>query len=141
MTTERGSRGKYAEKEVVKVFKKWNASAAFAWHRLPDARSARGALAAQPADFIVSSGDTVFLEVKETEHKFRLAKDKVAQLPTLHKFKLAGTDFCVLIYHTASEVWRVVPSDAFSESAPSWDLSGYPTFANAEAALEFIFDI
>jgi hypothetical protein len=67
--------GKVAEKAVQGWLEKTSASRRdFAFHRYPDARAARGALAAQPSDFLVAYKKLgVFhLEVKETEQQYRL---------------------------------------------------------------------
>lgn len=135
----RGTRGKEAEKEAETLFRLWNNQAGFAYHRLPDARSARGALKAQPADFFVSlfRAGALFLEVKESEHDYRLAKDKISQLPTLHKFHLAGTPFLVLVKHTRLQRWRVISPEFFSDGTPpSWDLRPLPLFDSLESALK-----
>lgn len=136
--SERGQRGKSAEKQVEDVLKSMNTSAEFAFHRLPDARSAGSFLAAQPADFLVSCGGMKFLEVKSTKHRFRLAKDKLSQLPTLRKFHLAKTPFAVLIEHSVEGVWRAVPGEYFvaRPDQPSWDLSDIPTHDSPLSALK-----
>ena len=134
MTT--ANRGKSAEKSVDAVLKKWNNLAAFAYHRLPDARSARGALAAQPADFyFCSKGVFGHLEVKETEHEYRLAKDKVSQLAILKKFSMAGAVSLVLVHHSTLKKWRVLYAGGLASDVPSWDLREVQTYDSAEDAL------
>lgn len=133
---ERGQRGKSAEKAVEDLFKRWNEQLGFAWHRFPDARAAMGRLSAQPADYLYfSRGGGGFLEVKETKHLHRLAKDKVAQLPVLKKFLHAGADAWILVHHTEIDRWRIVCAHDLTLGAPSWDLSTYETYASAEEAL------
>lgn len=134
---ERGQRGKSAEKQVEAVLKMLNTSSDMAWARLPDTRSAGSFIAAQPADFLVSCGGMKFLEVKSTKHTYRIAKDKISQLPTLRKFHMAGTPFAVLVEHSTQGVWRAVPGDYFVARAdqPSWDLSDLPTYDSPESAL------
>lgn len=129
-----GDRGKWTEDQVDTMFSKLNKSRYdFAYHRLPDARAAGGRLKAQPADFLVSCGRMRFLEVKETQHDYRLAKDKVAQIAVLRKHRMAGTQFGVLVYHSEIEKWRFAPDDFFGvEGLPaSWDLRDLPTFDTA----------
>lgn len=133
-----GQRGKKAEKVVEALLKAWNTREGFAFHRYPDARAARGALAAQPADFLIAvqPRGALHLEVKETKHEFRLARDKVSQVPVLNKFALAGVPFLVLVHHTETGIWRVVDDQLFRGTTPaSWDLRPYPTFASAREAL------
>jgi hypothetical protein len=133
-----GQRGKEAEKEVNDLFTRWNAKEGFSFHRLPDARSARSFLKAQPADFIVAVDPHggIFVEVKDSQHPYRIAKDKVSQLPTLRKFDLAGMRFLVLVKHTEQRLWRVIPPSFFDgDIPPSWDLRSLPLHESAEAAL------
>lgn len=129
--------GKATEQLVEKLFEQWNQDVNFSWHRLPDARAARGFLAAQPADYIwwrrPAGG---YLEVKATQHAYRLSKDKVRQLPLLHKHGLAGAQCYVLVHHYLQGTWRVVAAADLALGLPSWDLSAVPTFTSAEAALK-----
>ena len=130
--------GKWAEKEVQAWLEaKSAADAGFAWHRFPDARAARGALAAQPCDFLVSMAmddngghRTVFLEVKETAQKNRLPKAKISQYGTLKKFYWTNADVMVLVYMSEFKKWVVLQATPeyndlfyFDECPPSFDLS------------------
>lgn len=131
-----GQRGKSAEKAVEAVLKKFNERAGFAYHRFPDARSARGALTAQPGDFLYFAHPYAgVIEVKETQHSFRIAKDKVSQLPTLKKFEMAGARSVIVIHHSTDNLWRVVTPSELTEGVPSWNLLHLPTYPTAEAAL------
>lgn len=131
-----GQRGKLAEKAVEKVLKLWNNKAHFAYWRLPDARSAMGRVAAQPGDFCYFSHPNAgIIEVKTTEHSFRVAKDKISQLPVLHKLDLAGAGSIILILHSTENVWRAVRPSQLESGAPSWDLRGVPVHPSAESAL------
>lgn len=128
--------GKETEKLVEKLFDQWNADSRFSWHRLPDAKAARGFLAAQPADYAwwrLPHGG--YLEVKATQHEYRLAKDKVKQLPLLQKHALAGARCFVLVHHYLLGKWRVVNATKMEIGVPSWDLRSYPLFDSAEDAL------
>lgn len=128
--------GKETERLVEKLFTEWNTDSRFSWHRLPDARSARGRVAAQPADYIwwrLPHGG--YLEVKATRHDFRLAKDKVRQLPLLHKHALAGARNYVLVHHYMLGKWRVVRAESLEIGLPSWDLSQAPLFDSPGEAL------
>lgn len=135
--TERGQRGKAAEKIVEGVLKDWNTSASFAYFRLADSRAARNYLAAQPGDFAYYSGEVAgIIEVKSSQHSYRIAKDKISQLPVLHKLSYAGAKSVILIQHTTENVWRAVLPTDLTIGQPSWDLSPFPTYASAEAALK-----
>jgi hypothetical protein len=135
-------RGKSAEKEVDSLFKMWNISSKFAYQRMPDARAAGGRLAAQVADFIVSTAPEGphWLEVKETA-SMRLARDKVKQLPSLKKFHLAGMPYLVLVYQTKLDRWLLCPPEFFTDSAaPSWSLKDVTQHLTPESALSTVFN-
>ena len=131
-----GQRGKQAEKIVETVLKKWNSRVTFAYWRLPDSRSARSFLVAQPGDYCFFSGAySGILEVKSTTHNFRLTRAAVSQLPTLQKFSHAGAKNLILVFHSQIEKWRVLFPAGLSPSVPSWDLTDVPTYDSAEDAL------
>ena len=128
--------GKKAEKSVETVLKKWNAQAGFAYFRLQDSRAARNFLVAQPGDFAYFSGSCAgIIEVKSTQHSYRLTKDKVSQLPTLKKLSMAGAANLVLVHHTTENVWRILYPGGLDASVPSWDLRNVETYPDAESAL------
>ena len=136
-----GQRGKAAEKEVDKVLRQLNNRSDFAYWRLPDARAARGFLAAQPGDFCyftVKDGSFCggIIEVKETEHEFRIAKDKISQLATLHKFEWAGANSIIVIHHSIEDVWRAFKPSDLEIGPPSWDLRCFPAHTTVSAALK-----
>lgn len=129
--------GKETEKIVESFLKERNTSQTFAWHRFPDAKAARGAMAAQPADYlVVSAGRCFLLEVKALKHAYRLPKDRVSQLPTLHKFDMAGSGTLILVHHYTEGVWRLVSAAELEIGLPSWDLREYPVFNNIFEAME-----
>jgi hypothetical protein len=131
-----GQRGKAAEKAVEAVLKKWNNKTEFAYWRLPESRSARSFLAAQPGDMCYFCGDYAgIIEVKSTEHSKRIAKDKISQLAVLNKLELAGASSVILINHSVEDKWRVVLPTQLEMGVPSWDLSGFPLFDSAAEAL------
>lgn len=128
--------GKETESIVEKLFTEWNLIANFSWHRLPDAKSARGYLAAQPADYVWWSRPFGgYLEVKACHHDYRLPKDKVRQLPLLQKHALAGADAFVLVHHYLLGKWRIVPAVELEIGKPSWDLAVHQLWDSAERAL------
>lgn len=128
--------GKATEELVEKLFTEWNNSQDFAWHRLPDAKSARGRVKAQPADYIYRKGKhSGFIEVKALKHPYRLPSERVTQLPTLKKWGLAGSENFLLVFHYMFGQWRVTHPGCLEFGVPSWDLSEFPTSASAEDAL------
>lgn len=132
-----GQRGKSEEKVVGEVLTKWNAKyARFAYTKLADARAARGAIKAQLCDFIIHVPDCfVMLEVKSSKHEFRIAKDKLAQLPLMKKWIEAGATGIALIHHSTIFQWRVIDLSLIATGEPSWDLREFPLWPSAEAAL------
>lgn len=128
--------GKETEKLVQSLLTEWNKRQDFAWHRLPDAKAARGFLAAQPSDFVLwNKGQGVYLEAKATKHPYRLTADKVRQLPLLHKLAGAGAGAVVLVNHYIAGVWRAVKAENLPIGATSWDLSGFEGYSSAGDAL------
>jgi len=131
-----GQRGKSAEKVVESILRGWNTKANFAYWRLPDSRSARSYLAAQPGDFVYFADPYAgIIEVKETLHAVRIAKDKISQLPNLHKLSLAGAHSIVVVHHSTTKLWRAIHPHQLPFGVASWDLSGFPSFDTAEDAL------
>ena len=114
------------------------ADSAFAYHRYPDARAARGVLAAQPADFLVARkvcGVRLVwhLEVKETALDRRLPKAKLGQYGKLKMFWLAGIEPVVVIYRSSVKDWvylsaaELFEHDECPASFPLSDLQSFPT--------------
>lgn len=141
-----GQRGKDAEGDVEDLLKRWNVERMeFAYERLPDARAARGVIKAQLSDYICMVGWTdglgvlqkhfVILEVKETRHDYRLAKDKLEQLPRIHKWLRAHADGVVLVKHTLLNKWRAICATQLTIGLPSWDLRDMPLYDTPEQAL------
>lgn len=140
-----GDRGKVAERTVAEILEQFNNDfLSFAYERLPDARAARGRLKRQLSDFIVEY-DGVFypFEVKETEHEFRLKKEKIEQLPRLKKWRLAGARPIVLVYHSTLDQWRLPDFGIFlpTPTPSSWDLRDEPLFDSAEDAMRAAFGL
>jgi hypothetical protein len=130
--------GNEVEAMVEKVLKEWNEKLAFAWHRLPDTKSSRvNMIAAQPADYLYRCGKYAgFIEVKGLAHPYRLPKGNLSQLPTLHKFELAGSDDVLLVYHYYQNEWRAIDPRLLKTGVPSWDLGEFETHATAALALK-----
>ena len=128
--------GKETEALVEKVFTKWNTNVAWAHHRLPDAKAARGRLKAQPSDSMYRCGSRAgFIEIKALKHESRLPSGRVSQLPVLAKWTAAGSSDLVLVHHYTIPAWRVVKVADLPFGQPSWDLRSYPTYDTPEAAL------
>lgn len=140
-----GDRGKFAEKQVAAILDRFNDEyVTFAFERLPDARAARGRIKRQLSDFIVESEGVFYpFEVKETEHDFRLKKDKIEQLPRLKKWRLAGARPVVLIYHSNLDQWRLPRFEVFLPTPvpPSWNLTDEPLYDSAEEAMRVAFNL
>lgn len=128
--------GRETEKLVISVLEELNTRQNFAWHRLPDAKAARGLLSAQPADMVVADGKKgLFLEVKAIKHAFRLPKDKVRQLPLLKKFAESGMGGVILVHHYLEGIWRVVDPESLDLGVPSWDISPAYGYSDVREAL------
>ena len=128
--------GKETELIVEALFKKWNARQDVAWHRLPDSKAGRSYIKAQPADHVYRCGKYAgFLEVKADKHPTRLPAAWLTQLPTLHKWSLAGSTDIVLIHHYLTGEWRAIFAEELDTGVTSWNLDSYPTYPTAEAAL------
>lgn len=143
--------GKWAEGEAAKWLERMSVTyTSFAYHRYPDARSARGALSAQPADFLIgwdphdTNGPltmhpvTVHLEVKETAEANRLPKAKIGQYGKLLMFHLAGFKTIILVYRSAYGDWTYFTGDHLFEgermgASFPWVKSGWP---DADKALD-----
>lgn len=124
-----GQRGKWAEGQVQGwLEKRSDSDIEFAWNRYPDARSARGALSAQPSDFLVArlGHGTYHLEAKETAQVNRLPKAKISQYGRLKLFHLAGITPIVIVYITMTQEWTWLGTkDLYSHDVcpPSFKLS------------------
>ena len=135
-TTTHANRGKSTEKKVEEFLKQLNKRSDTSYLRFPDARAARGALAAQVADFlVVSKGVPIFLEAKHLNHPRLLPKDKVSQHPVLRKFAEAGAVGLVLVEHEGLG-WRVVNVLNMEFGVPSWNLAELVLHSTAEIALK-----
>jgi len=143
-----GDRGKWAEAQVQKWLEKRSASElAFAYHRYPDARAARGALANQPADFLVARKTKLdkvacHLEVKETKEVRRLPKAKIGQYGKLKLFHEAGFDTVVLVFRSELKDWVMfTPEDLFcyEELPTSFPFAGLAPYQSAASALDALF--
>jgi hypothetical protein len=139
-------RGKVAEDAVAKFLKEW--AAAYPWReasRLIDTKAAGRTVKAAPADFEFfckdpewALGANGLIEVKETQHNYRLSKDKLPQLARLRKRAKCGGLVFVLVLHSEAGLWRCMtiadlegPSDK-----GSWNLSGIVICSTPQEALQ-----
>lgn len=141
--------GKWAEKEAATWLEQCSKEdAGFAWHRFPDSKAARGLIAAQPSDFLVSvavrdgSNVTVYLEVKETANPARLPKAKIGQYGMLQKFHWTNAKVLVLVYMSAHQKWSYLTGDdlfCFEDCPSSFLLASLRRFDTAADALQEYF--
>lgn len=137
-------RGLYAESKVKSYLEWWVALDTHReFNRLVDTKAAGRIIKAAPADFeyFGIGGDGVaqhgLIEVKQTEHEYRLARDKVSQLPRLRKREKCGGTSYVLVYHSTVKRWRCVGVAYLANGGDkgSWNLSEEPTFTTCADAL------
>ena len=136
--------GKWAEAHTEEWLKAKSAETKlFNWHRFPDARAARGALAAQPSDWITAyAGVHVWLECKETAEKYRLPRAKVSQYSKLLAWHWAKAQVRVLVYRSQYQDWVFFDNkELFDhvETPTSFSWSGKPYFPTAASALDYIY--
>lgn len=140
----RGTRGKWAEGEITKAFKKYAEYPDFAFHRFPDARA--GNFQPAPCDFMyMSKGQFNVLEVKEVKHAYLLPKTNFPgdQRARMRLWKLAGAQTKIAIFFKPTNHWRVHPLEFFECNgaeigvAKSWSFIDEPllTFEQALAKL------
>lgn len=132
-------RGKVAEKAAQKYLDGWSAASPFRdYERLVDTKSAGRIIKAAAADFqYYTPQQHGLIEVKETEHDYRLSKDRITQLPRLRKREKCGGRSFVLLYHSQAKMWRVldVPFMAADPTGGSWDLRTQASYSSVAAAL------
>ena len=136
--------GQWAEKQA----KDWmdgqsNKVSSFVYHRYPDAKAARGALSAQPADYLVSTqGRILHLEIKETKELNRLPKAKVRQYGMLQKWWWGNVAPYVVVYRSVAKDWTYLSSAelfGFDECPASFDMTSQPKFSTAADVLSHLF--
>jgi hypothetical protein len=139
-------RGKDAEKKVHEALTTWVGDiGSREFNRLMDTRAAGRIVKAAAADFeFFSAGVHGLIEVKSTEHEFRLARPNITQLPRMRKRELCGGVCLVLIYHSTLGLWRAATVEYLSTTGDkgSWnlmDLCTYETPGNALASASSLF--
>lgn len=146
--TQYADRGQWAEKQVEEWLKnRSKADIGFAWHRFPDAKAARGALQAQPSDYLVGYDKSTFkgayfLEVKETKNTTRLPRDKVGQYGKLKMFWYTQAfRIIVLVYRSEHNDWKILDEENLfgDEDVPTSFPFEPKSYANVDEALSTIF--
>lgn len=134
-------RGKVAEDAIKKYLAWWEEQSVHREaNRLTDTKAAGRIIKAAAADFEYYCGDPIrhgLIEVKETEHEFRLSRSKVSQLARLRKREKCGGVSYVLVYHSTINCWRAATIEYLATTGDkgSWNLSDLPLFAIPEHAL------
>lgn len=143
------NRGVYAESKVQHYLDWWvSLDTHREFNRMVDSKAAGRIIKSAPADFeyFCIGPDGVsqhgLIEVKQTEHEYRLARDKVPQLPRLRKREKCGGTSAVLVYHSTLKVWRCVGVKQLAETGDkgSWNLIAERTYASCGDALAH-FDV
>ena len=140
---KRGSRGKEAEDKVHEVLTDIMATDMnFDFDRLLDSRSAGRIVAPSVADFTFCyHGLAGALEVKQTNHAFRLKYSDFPQFPRMRRRAAAGGLSILVVYHTKEKLWRIIDvMDLEVITRASWDLSKVETHSG-ELKLELLSEM
>ena len=135
------NRGKKSEDAMAKFLSEWAGPTREA-NRLVDSKAAGRIIKAAAADFeYFSPHGHGLIEVKETEHEYRLSRDKVPQLARLRKRAHCGGVCLVAIFHSTSKLWRVVDSDYIASTGDkgSWNLTKVPTYTSLATAMAEVY--
>lgn len=131
------NRGKEAEKLVKARLVELAKQADTVWYRPPDLRG--GFKQEALTDFLLlKRGHLTLVEVKQTEHTYRLAHGNfgIPQVSRMRAWKWAGASALVLIYHSEIQKWRCLDIDYFVDRVGgSWDLREVP-FTTLEETLK-----
>lgn len=137
-------RGKTAEDATQKYLERWAAqSPSREFNRLPDTKAAGRVIKAAPADFEVFCAHPGLgpmhglIEVKETEHDYRLDRSRLTQMPRLRRRHKCGGQVYVLVLHSKIGRWRCMTAEHFGPplTTGSWDLRSLPLFMDPQGAL------
>lgn len=139
------NKGKKSEDAVAKYLTDWHQHPQREFNRLVDSKAAGRIIKAAAADFEYYTGEVAdvprhgLIEVKETEHDFRLARAKVPQLARMRKRANCGGLCLVLVHHSVSRKWRAVNVEWLEANGDkgSWNLSGMPQFDKPGEALAY----
>lgn len=130
--------GKWSERAVKQALDVFDVDG-FDYQRMYDATSARGAFMAQTGDFQMFMDNAhAVIEVKSTQHAYRIAKGAFSELQRakLDKRRRAGGYVFAVIHHHLDDHWRLIPfrvlNEAFNKGENSVDLTAYPVYASAQ---------
>jgi len=141
-------RGKVAETCVQAALKSWmGESSTREYERLLDSKAAGRTIKAAAADFdyhcidLRGAATSGLIEVKETQHEYRLARDKVPQLPRLRRRSRCGAKCVVLVLHSTTGQWRALTPAWMEHNGDkgSWNLKDHPFFDTPMGALQYIY--
>ena len=131
--------GRYAEDKVKTRLEEIDrTNHAFDFDRVSDAKSGHGFGAKKVVgDFQTFSPEIhCVLEVKSLAHNYRIPHKNISQLPKLRKRIVAGGRCLIVVYHTTSKLWRVIPAEELEIiDKGSWDVSNYTLYADLSVAL------
>lgn len=134
------NRGKKSEDAMSKFLSAWalthpNREA----NRLTDSKAAGRIIKAAAADFeyFCKAGHGL-IEVKETEHEYRLARDKVPQLARLRKRTHCGGVCFVAVFHSTLRKWRIVDATYLAATGDkgSWNLGDVAAYDDLTTAMQ-----
>ena len=136
------NRGKKSEDAMSKFLTVWAANPLRPGHReanrLTDSKAAGRIIKAAAADFeyFCNAGHGL-VEVKETEHEYRLARDKVPQLARLRKRTHCGGICVVAVFHSTLKKWRIVDATYLATTGDkgSWNLESVAAYDDLDTAM------
>ncbi len=135
-------RGAVAEKAVQKFLTEWGQHPNRDWARLIDSKAAGRTIKAAAADFeayflLNGQPQACLIEVKETQHDYRLDYDRITQMARLRKRANAGVICLVVVLHSGTSQWRCLHLDwllANQKDKGSWDFRNVAYFASPREA-------
>ena len=123
---------------MAKFLSSWSSVPNREANRLTDSKAAGRIIKAAAADFeyFCLQGHGL-IEVKETEHEYRLARDKVPQLARLRKRTNCGGLCLVVVFHSTLKQWRVVDTTYLATTGDkgSWNLGDIPLYDDLATAV------
>jgi hypothetical protein len=137
---KQGSRGKAAEAKIRRILVEFQAANPddFQFMRPPDTRAAGRPMPPTVADFVCSHRGKLelALEVKETEHEYRLQKRAFPQYPRMRRHLKCGGRAYLAILHRTTKRWRLIDVAGMpSLEKGSWDLMEWRSFSDIRAEL------
>lgn len=133
-------KGADAEKAVQAFLTEWAAGwRSREFNRLIDSKAAGRLIKSAPADFdFYASGGYGLIEVKATEHNYRIDRSRVTQLASMRKRAQCGGTCVLLVSHSTINGWRAVPVEWLANNGDkgSWNLTEFPLTASPGHALQ-----